>query len=67
MIFTIISTEANPAVIPGVVSLDLGNQGTNYLCGPPLIGECVKDTIGLIPLSAVGLARAVRRNGPMTN
>lgn len=54
LIFTIISAEAIPTVIPGLLSLALGNQGTNYLCGPPLIGECVKDTIGLIPLSAVG-------------
>jgi len=54
LIFTIISTEAIPTVIPGLVSLGLGNQGSNYLCGPPLMGECVQDTIGMIPLSAVG-------------
>lgn len=52
--FTILSTENIPTVVPGLVSLGIGNQGTNYLCGPATIGACVKRTIGLIPLSGVG-------------
>ncbi|MCK5941233.1 MAG: hypothetical protein KAI24_04615 [Planctomycetes bacterium] len=54
LIFTIISSSPQPTVVPGLLSLELGNQGQEYLCGPPLVGNCVKDTIGVIPVSGLG-------------
>ncbi len=52
--FTIISPFNTPSVMPGIISLSVGANFTNYMCGPGLKGECVKDDIGVIPLSMVG-------------
>ncbi|MCK5944607.1 MAG: hypothetical protein KAI24_21645 [Planctomycetes bacterium] len=52
--FLIYSTENIPTVVPGLLSLDIGNQGTNYSCGPGAVDACFKRVVGLIPASAIG-------------
>jgi hypothetical protein len=52
--FTIISPDPTPSVAPGIVHLAIGNNFTNFLCGPGVNGPCVKDVVGTIPLTLVG-------------
>lgn len=52
--YTIISWKRTPSIIPGIVSLDIGDNFTRYICGPGLRGTCVKDVIGVIPASLLG-------------
>ncbi len=54
MQFTLMSPFKVPSVIPGIVELGIGANFTNYMCGPGLPGECVKDDFGVIPLSVKG-------------
>lgn len=53
--FTILSWSNRPTVFPGVVSLGIGNQATEYLCGPPIFGDCGKDSLGVMPAGLAGL------------
>ena len=54
-LFIIVSPERIPSVIPGVISLEIGNNFQNYLCGVTLTGPCAEECIGVVPPSAVGL------------
>ena len=54
-IYVLISPDNTPSVIPGLVSLGLGNNFTNYICGVGHDGPCVTDCIGEIPPVVAGI------------
>ncbi|MFK7741519.1 MAG: hypothetical protein AB8H80_14470 [Planctomycetota bacterium] len=51
-IFIIISPSNSPSVIPGVVSMGLGDMLQNYVCGPGYLSACVEECYMIPPALA---------------